>query len=117
MHSHPNAHLTPRGRARVFAAVEAGMTVSAACIAFRVSRRWYYRWLPRWQAQGRTGLIDRSSRPHRSPQRLSVAQEAAIVELRTKDRAGRRLPGCAARPAGVDGAPGDSPPGAAPPKS
>ena len=36
MHSHPNAHLTPRGRARVFAAVEAGMTVSAACIAFRV---------------------------------------------------------------------------------
>jgi hypothetical protein len=29
VHSHPNAHLTPRGRARVFAAVEAGMTVSA----------------------------------------------------------------------------------------
>jgi hypothetical protein len=58
------------------------MTVSAACIAFRVSRRWYYRLLPRWQAQGRAGLIDRSSRPHRSPQRLSLAQEAAIVTLR-----------------------------------
>lgn len=82
MHSHPNAHLTPRGRARVFAAVEAGMTVSAACIAFRVSRRWYYRWLPRWQAQGRLGLYDRSSRPLRSPHRLSLAQEAAITALR-----------------------------------
>ena len=88
MHSHPNAHLTPRGRARVFAAVEAGMTVSAACIAFRVSRRWYYRWLPRWQAQGRAGLNDRSSRPHRSPQRLSLAQEEAIVVLRQETARG-----------------------------
>jgi transposase InsO family protein len=88
VHSHPNAHLTPRGRARVFAAVEAGMTVSAACIAFRVSRRWYYRWLPRWQAQGGVGLIERSSRPHRSPQRLSMAQEAAIVALRQRTARG-----------------------------
>lgn len=88
MHSHPNAHLTPRGRARVLAAVEAGMTVSAACIAFQVSRRCYYRWLPRWQAQGRAGLIERSSRPHRSPQRLSMAQEAAIVALRERTARG-----------------------------
>ena len=88
MHSHPNAHLTPRGRARVFAAVEAGMTVSAACIAFRVSRRCYYRWLPRWHAQGQTGLIDRSSRPHRSPQRLSLAQEATIVAMRQRTARG-----------------------------
>jgi transposase InsO family protein len=64
------------------------MTVSAACIAFRVSRRCYYRWLPRWQAQGRTGLIDRSSRPHRSPQRLSMAQEATIVALRQRTARG-----------------------------
>jgi hypothetical protein len=82
VHSHANAHLTPRGRARVFAAVEAVMTVSAACVAFRVSRRLYYRWHPRWQAEGRTGLIERSSRPLRSPPRLSLAQEAAIVALR-----------------------------------
>ena len=47
MHCHANAALTPRGRARVFEAVEAGMTVTAACLAFRVSRRFYYRWLPR----------------------------------------------------------------------
>ena len=43
MHCHTNAALTPRGRARVFEAVEAGMTVSAACLAFGVSRRFYYR--------------------------------------------------------------------------
>lgn len=82
MHSHPNAHLTPRGRARVFAAVEAGMTVSAACMAFGVSRRWYYRWRPRWQAAGQLGLREHSSRPRTSPQRLSPEQEAAVVALR-----------------------------------
>lgn len=82
MDSHANAHLTAKGRARVFAAVEAGMTISAACIAFGVSRRWYYRWLPRWRAGGAAGMADRSSRPLRSPRRLSVAQEAAVVALR-----------------------------------
>jgi hypothetical protein len=67
MHSHPNAHLTPRGRTQVFRAVEAGMTVTAACLAFRVSRRWYYRWRPRWQAEGPAGLCDRSCRPGARP--------------------------------------------------
>jgi hypothetical protein len=43
MHCHANARLTPRGRAQVFLAVEAGMTVTAACLAFGVSRRFYYR--------------------------------------------------------------------------
>src|SRR6478752_3027464 len=96
MHCHPNAFLAPRGRARVFEVVEAGMTVRAACEGAGVSRRWYYRWLPRWQAVGAAGLLDRSSRPHRSPQRMSVLQEAAITALRRRtgwgaDRIGARL--------------------------
>jgi transposase InsO family protein len=84
MHCHANAALTPRRRAQVFEAVEAGMTVTAACAAFRVSRRFYYRWLPRWQARGHAGLTDASSRPHHSPQRLSLAQEATIAALRRR---------------------------------
>lgn len=90
MHCHANARLTPRGRAEIFAAVEAGMTVSAACLAFRMSRRTYYRWLPRWRAQGANGLIDRSSRPGRSPQKLSGELEARVAELRV---ARERSPG------------------------
>src|SRR6266446_2509434 len=82
MHCHANARLTPRGRAQAFAAIEAGMTVSAACLTFRMSRRTYYRWLPRWRAEGEAGLVDRSSRPRRSPQRLSVAVERQIAGLR-----------------------------------
>lgn len=82
MHCHANARLTPRGRATVFELVEAGMTVTAACLAARVSRRFYYRWLPRWRAGWETGLVDRSSRPKTSPHRLSLAQEALIVGVR-----------------------------------
>jgi transposase InsO family protein len=82
MHCHANSRLTPRARAEVFTAVEAGLTVSAACAAFRWSRRAYYRWLPRWLANGSAGLIDRSSRPVRSPQRLSELDERRIAGLR-----------------------------------
>jgi transposase InsO family protein len=83
VHCHPNARLTPAGRTRVFVAVEAGATVVAACLMFGVSRRWYYRWLPRWQAQRGDGLHDRSSRPLTSPQRLSLQAEALISGLRS----------------------------------
>lgn len=82
VHCHPNARLTPRGRAEVFLAVEAGMTVVAACLAFNISRRCYYRWRPRWQATGRAGLVDRSSRPLTSPQRLSLEVERVVAGLR-----------------------------------
>ena len=82
VHCHPNARRTPAGRAEVFEAVEAGLTVVAACLAFRVTRRWYYRWLPRWQAARGDGMHDRSSRPRSSPQRLDPATEALISGLR-----------------------------------
>ena len=82
MQCHPNARLAPRGRARVFAAVEAGLTVRSACVAFQVSRRWYYRWLPRWRELGAAGLVDRSSRPHRSPRQLSAELLSQVRALR-----------------------------------
>ena len=84
MHCHANARLTPRGRATVFELVEAGMTVSAACLATRVSRRFYYRWRPRWVATREAGLVDRSSRPRSSPHRVSLFQEAELVALRRR---------------------------------
>jgi transposase InsO family protein len=96
MHCHANAILTPRGRAKVFEAVEAGMTVSAACLGAGISRRCYYRWLPRWRADREGGLVDRGSAPHRSPQRLSLLDEAMVTALRRRtgfgpDRLGHLL--------------------------
>lgn len=84
MHCHANARLTPRGRASVFELVEAGMTVTAACLAARVSRRFYYRWQPRWEADRHNGLVDRSSRPRTSPHRIGLLEEAAVVGLRQR---------------------------------
>lgn len=83
MHCHPNARRTPRGRAEVFRLVEAGLTVTAACLAAGVSRRFYYRWLPAWRTVGERGLVDRSSRPHSSPRRLSAEKERQIAGLRS----------------------------------
>jgi transposase InsO family protein len=96
MDCHPNAVLTPRGRARVFEAVESGMTAVAACLAFGISRRCYYRWLPRWEAERHAGLVDRSSRPRTSHTRLSLLQEGYLVALRKRtgfgpDRLGHLL--------------------------
>ncbi len=93
---HPNARLAPKGRVRVFEAVEGGMTITAACIACGVSRRWYYRWLPRWRAQGPAGLVDASSRPWHSPRQLSQDQLESVRALRQStgwgpDRIGARL--------------------------
>lgn len=82
MHRHGNARLTPRGRADLFRAPGAGMTVTAACLAFRVSWRTYYRWRPRWDAAGEAGLVDRSSRPARSPQRLAAETERQVARVR-----------------------------------
>jgi transposase InsO family protein len=56
--------------------------VAAACLAFKVSRTFYYRWLPRWRANRDAGLHDRSSRPHTSPRRLSAERERQIAGLR-----------------------------------
>src|SRR5512132_3790831 len=38
-----------------------------------------YKWIRRFTAEGPDGLRDRSSRPHRSPARLSARREAAIL--------------------------------------
>ena len=103
MHCHANARLTPRGRAEVFEAVEAGMTVSAACLAFRVSRRFYYRWLPRWRAGGRdAGLSIAAPGRTRSPSGSRCSPGGRTSWPCAGDRLGRRPDRCPARAAGLD---------------
>jgi transposase InsO family protein len=79
---HASARLTAHGRLALVQAVEQGATVVAACRRFGVSRRTYYRWCTRYHQAGTAGLVDRSSRPHHSPQRLAVVHEQAIAEVR-----------------------------------
>lgn len=78
--SHPRAKLTVYGRRLLVERVlELGWTVPMAAEAQGCSPATGYKWIRRFTAEGPDGLRDRSSRPHRSPARLSTRREAAIL--------------------------------------
>lgn len=86
---HPNAPLTPEGRRRMVACVlEGGWTVEATAERFQVDAKTVRKWRDRYVAEGDTGLRDRSSRPHRSPNRTPEVACRRVVELRRQHRWG-----------------------------
>ena len=81
--THPRAKLTIQGRLLLVERVlEAGWTVPMAAEAQGCSAATGYKWIRRFAAEGIDGLRDRSSRPHRSPARLSQQREQAILARR-----------------------------------
>jgi len=87
--SHRRAKLTFEGRkALVERIIFEGWIVATAAEAQCVSAATAYKWVRRYRDEGWEGLRDRSSRPHRSPRRLSPEREAAILELRCAARVG-----------------------------
>lgn len=56
--------------------------MSELCRRFGISRPTGYGWLSRYAQQGAEGLLERSRRPHRSPNRTPSEIESRIVELR-----------------------------------
>jgi transposase InsO family protein len=51
-----------------------------------VSRQTARKWRTRYSLEGETGLLDRSSRPRRSPRKLPESREQLLVELRREHR-------------------------------
>jgi transposase InsO family protein len=83
MKLHGNARTCPNSRRLLVARViEQGWSVPAAAAAAGISERTVYRWLARWRQDGSEGLLDRSSRPLRSPRQLSGCRVQAIGSLR-----------------------------------
>jgi transposase InsO family protein len=81
--SHPRAKLTVQGRQLLVERVlDDGWSVPMAAEAQGCSSATGYKWIRRFLAEGLEGLVDRSSRPHRSPERLSHRREAAILARR-----------------------------------
>jgi transposase InsO family protein len=70
-----------------------GANISALCREFGIGRRTGYRWLRRFEVEGRAGLEDRSRRPRSSPLQTPVELEALVVDLRLQHPAwgGRKL--------------------------
>jgi transposase InsO family protein len=83
MDIHKNARLSYRSREALAKYVlEQGATRKAAAAAFRVGAKTAGKWVSRYRAGGADGLLDRSSRPHRSPRRFSSGVAERVVELR-----------------------------------
>lgn len=87
--AHRRAKLTVLGRQLlVDRIVIDGMAVAHAADMVGVSRQTAWKWLRRYEAEGPSGLEDRSSRPARSPRALPQAQVDAILAARHEHRLG-----------------------------
>jgi transposase InsO family protein len=80
--------------------IESGWTVAAAAESMNISRQCAHKWWRRYCDEGEAGLVDRSSRPHRSPNQTPVRVERRIVALRQSRKLGpARLAGIVGIPA------------------
>src|SRR6185503_12043247 len=101
MNIHKNARLTPHSRAdlvrRVLIECQSPMSVATD---MGVSAHTVRKWVTRYRAEGESGLLDRSSRPHRlhRPTPQAVARE--IETLRRQRLPGKQI----ARTVGVSAA-------------
>jgi transposase InsO family protein len=93
MYLHANAKLGLAGRLAIVRAIEEGLSLKAAAAAFNVSPATAHRWWHRWLDGGRElqALLDRSSRPRRSPKLLAAELQERICDCRRKTGWGPRL--------------------------
>jgi transposase InsO family protein len=88
MDAHENARTTPHGRMLIVERLRSGWSVTEVAAAIGITARTVRKWRDRFANEGEAGLRDRSSRPQRSPTRLSVAAEAEIEALRRQRLSG-----------------------------
>lgn len=70
---------------RLLAAVSGeldGLNIAKLCREHGISRKTFYKWRARYQAEGVAGLEPRSRRPHHSPTRIADGVEDEIIEAR-----------------------------------
>jgi putative transposase len=60
------------------------LSFTELCLRYHISRKTGYKWINRYEAEGPTGLLDRSRRPHSSPDRTPEALRLAIIEARRR---------------------------------
>jgi len=91
MNIHKNARLTPLGRERIVKEVLSGQTPEAAARAAGVCPRTVRKWAARFKAEGRRGLNDRSSRPHRLYRPTPIAIVERVEALRRQRWTGKQI--------------------------
>lgn len=86
--SHANARLTPAGRLIMVQRIGAGRPVAHVAAEMGVSRQTAWRWWRRFQAEGRSGLVDRSSVARTHPRRTPACVETRVRIARMLTRRG-----------------------------
>ena len=87
MRLHGNAELSLNKRRRLATRVETqDWTLTNAAHAAEVSVRTARKWVRRHRAEGEPGLLDRSSRPHSSPNATPEQRVQLIAQLRRSTR-------------------------------
>ena len=95
MKLHANARTCPKSRRLIVKRVtEEGWSLAAAAEAAGVSERTAGKWLCRFRAEGELGLLDRSSAPRRSPERIPDERVRAIGALRRLRMTGAEIAEC-----------------------
>ena len=80
--AHANARTNEYGRRLAVQRCLAGHKVKDVAAQLGISRTTVYKWIARFAAEGPAGLVDRSSRPGRSPRRVPLAVELAVLQAR-----------------------------------
>ena len=92
MNIHKNARLTPLRREEMaLSVIEGGLSQAHAALKFAVTAKIVKRWVERYQAEGRDGMADRSSRPRHSPGATAKAVADRIVALRRQRFTARHI--------------------------
>ena len=76
------------GRLLVVARIQVEMPQAHVVAQMGVSRVAVAKWWHCWQVEGDAGLVDRLSKPHRSPRRISAGVEVRVCGLRCWKRWG-----------------------------
>ncbi len=85
MNTHKNARLTYARRLEMVQGItERGDSIAQAAASHRVSAVTARKWLGRFLAAGPGGLLDKSSRPDKSPRAIEPQLALSIVELRRR---------------------------------
>lgn len=73
--------MSERGELARFAQID-GCNLSELCRRFGVSRKTGYKWLKRYESEGKLGLLNRSRRPTSQPTRTSAEVEGLVLAQR-----------------------------------
>lgn len=91
MELHKNARTCPASRMLLIQRIQAGIPLTSAAEAAGISRRTAWKWQRRYQEAGAAALVDRSSRPQRSPRQTPPILVEEILRLRHRRQTGPQI--------------------------